>query len=145
MTTVIGAAVERSDGVAKATGEAVYGIDYAEPGMLHGKLLRSPVPAGRITALELEAALALPGVRGIFSAKDAPPCLAGWVLREQPLFAREVVRFEGEPVALVVADTIAIARQALRAIRLEIEPTQIVGDLESALLPETPLVHPDWE
>jgi len=83
MSSVVGERVERTDGVTKVTGEAIYGVDYVEPGMLHGKLLRSPVPAGRIAKLDVSSALAMPGVRAAYTAADAPDHLAGWVLREQ--------------------------------------------------------------
>ena len=145
MSTVIGERVVRSDGATKVTGEAVYGVDHVEPGMLHGKLLRSPIPAGRIRKLDTAAARAMPGVRGVFTDADAPDVLAGWLLLEQRLFARDVVRFEGEPIALVVADTLHEARNALEAIVLEIEPTATVADVEAALAEGAPLVHPDWE
>jgi CO/xanthine dehydrogenase Mo-binding subunit len=87
----------------------------------------------------------MPGVRGVYTAADAPEHLAGWVLREQRLFAGDVVRYEGEPVALVVADTAYAAKEALRAITLEIEPQPPIGDIESALAEGARLVHPEWE
>ena len=145
MTNVIGAGIARSDGVTKVTGEAVYGVDYAEPGMLYAKLLRSPVPAGLITALDVSEAQTMPGVRCIVTSADAPDVLAGWVLREQRLFATDVVRYEGEPVALVVADSLDLAWDALELIRLEVEETEAVGDVEAALQEGAPLVHPGWE
>jgi CO/xanthine dehydrogenase Mo-binding subunit len=143
--SAVGEAVARADGPAKVTGEAVYGVDYLEPGTLHGRLLRSPLPAGRITSIDMAAALGIPGVKAVYTSAHAPDCRAGWVLREQLLFARDVVRYEGEPVALIVAETVDIATQAMRAIRLEIEPTTVVGDIEAALADGAPLVHEDWE
>lgn len=145
MTSVIGEKIKRSDGITKVTGEAVYAVDYAEPGMLHAKLLRSPVPAGIIKKLDVSAARAMPGVRGVFTSEDAPDALAGWVLCEQRLLATDVVRYEGEPVAIVVADDLELARDALELIRLEIEPTEAVADIDAALAEGAPLVHPDWE
>jgi CO/xanthine dehydrogenase Mo-binding subunit len=145
MASVVGKRVERTDGEAKVTGEAVYGVDYLEVGTLHAKLLRSPLPAGRITRLDVDDARALPGVRAVYTAADAPTHAAGWLLREQHLFASDVVRYEGEPIAMVVAESVHTAREALRAIRLEIEPEPAVGDIESALAEGARLVHPDWE
>jgi CO/xanthine dehydrogenase Mo-binding subunit len=145
VTAVVGQAVPRSDAVAKVTGGAVYAVDYTEVGVLHGRLLRSPVPSGRISALDVTPALELAGVHAAYTAAEAPDIRAGWVLKEQLLFAKDVVRYEGEPVALVVADTLEIAAAAVRAIVLEIEPMPVVGDLESALAEGAPLVHPDWE
>ena len=80
MSRVVGESVERTDGVAKVTGEAIYGVDYVEPGCCYAKLLRSPVPAGRIAKLDVSPALAMPGVRAVYAAADAPDHLAGWVL-----------------------------------------------------------------
>ena len=145
MASVVGERVERTDGEAKVTGEAVYGVDYIEVGTLHAKLLRSPLPAGRITRLDVDEARSLPGVRAVYTALDAPDNAAGWILREQYLFASDVVRYEGEPIAMVVAESVHTAREALRAIRLEIEPEPAVGDIESALAEGARLVHPDWE
>ena len=103
-TELVGASSLRTDGEAKVTGEAVYGVDYSETGMLHARLLRSPVPAGRITELDATRAAGMPGVHGVFTSADAPTCKAGWVIKEQKLFADDVVRYEGEPIAGVVAD-----------------------------------------
>jgi CO/xanthine dehydrogenase Mo-binding subunit len=142
--TVIGQRVDRSDGLAKARGESVYGVDYAEPGMIWGALRRSPVSAGRITRLDTARAAAMPGVRTVVTAADAPDAYAGWVLRDQRLFASTVVRYEGEPIAAVAADTLEQARAAAAAIELDIEPMPAVADLREALSPDAPLVHPDW-
>ena len=145
MSAVIGERAPRSDAAAKVTGDAIYSVDHAEHGMLHGKLLRSPLAAGRITLLDVEQALLLPGVRHVLTAADAPDCRAGWVLREQRLFASDIVRYEGEPVALVVADDPRTARDALDLIRLEIEPTTMLGTIEESLADGAPLIHPDWQ
>jgi len=90
-------------------------------------------------------ALAMPGIRAVYTADDAPDHLAGWVLREQSLFAKEFVRYEGEPIAMIVADSLHEAKEALREIGLEIDPQPAVGDIESALAEGTRLVHPEWE
>lgn len=144
MGTLIGAAIPRSDAESKVRGEAIYSIDYAEVGMLHAKLLRSPLPAGSIKKLDVSLARRLPGVHAVVTAADAPVERGGAVVRDQPLFAGSLVRYEGEPIAGVVADTEEIAKEALKAIVLEIEPLPFVGDVEQALQPEAPLVHPEW-
>ena len=143
--SVIGTAVSRTDATAKLTGTAVYTVDYEEPGQLYGRLLRSPVPSGRIVSLDTSAATTMAGVHAIVTAADTPGNLAGWVLREQPLFATEFVRYEGEPVAAVVADSEEQAIAAVTAIALKIEELPTVGDLQTALDETAPLVHPDWE
>src|SRR3954454_12617512 len=98
MTRVVGTNVRRSDGEDKVRGTAIYGMDYAEPNMLHARLLRSPVPAGRIKRIDTAAALAMPGVHAVISAADVPATTSGWVVKDQPVFAREEVRYIGEPV-----------------------------------------------
>lgn len=145
MNTLIGARTPRTDGETKVRGEAVYAVDYAEVGMLHAKLLRSPVAAGTIRRLDTSAAQRLPGVHGIFIARDAPIARAGSLVKDRPLFASEVVRYEGEPIAGVVAESVEQAQAAVAAIRLEIEPMQPVGNFDVALADGARLVHPDWE
>ena len=120
-------------------------MDYLPQGTIHGVLLRSPVPSGRIVKLDVSATEQMPGVRAVVTSADMPDSLAGWVLREQPMFARDRVRYEGEPVAAVAADTLEQARQARDAIVLEIEETPAVADLDFALSDDSPLLHPDWE
>ena len=105
MTSLIGADVARSDAESKVRGEAVYGVDYGSLGMLHARLFRSPIPAGSITRLDVSAARSLPGVRAVVTGSDAPVARGGAVVRDQLLFATSVVRYEGEPIAGVIADT----------------------------------------
>lgn len=143
--TVIGERVARTDGQAKVSGEAVYGVDHEEPGMIWGALLRSPVSSGLITRLDTAPATAMPGVHAVITAADAPDAYAGWVLRDQRLFAADRVRYEGQPIAAVAADSLAQARAAAAAIGLDIEPLPAVVDLQQAMSPDAPLVHPDWE
>jgi CO/xanthine dehydrogenase Mo-binding subunit len=140
----VGASVRRSDGAAKVRGRAVYGIDHAEPRMIHARVLRSPVAAGRITRLDTSRAQALPGVHAVATWEDAP-YLSGPVLKDQPLLAGDVVRYVGEPIAAVAADTLAQADAAIAAIELAIEPNAAVTDVEAALADGAPLIHPEWE
>ena len=142
---VVGSSVRRVDGEAKVTGAAVYCLDYEEPRMLFAKLLRSPVPAGRIVRLDTSAAAALPGVRVVATAADAPTATSGLFVKDQPLFARDAVRYAGEPIAAVAAVTLEAAEAALAAIELEIEPTDPIADPESAIAPGAALVHPGWD
>lgn len=143
--TVIGGRVPRSDGRAKVSGEAVYGVDHAEPGMIWGALVRSPVSSGRITRLDTADAARMAGVHTVLTAADAPDVRAGWVLRDQTLFATDRVSYEGQPVAAIAADTLEQARAAAAAVHLEIEPLPAVVDLVAAMAPDAPLVHPEWE
>ena len=142
---VVGERTIRTDAEGKVRGEAVFGADYEEQSTVHARILRSPVPAGKITRLDMSAAAAMPGVLGIYSAEDTGGHKAGQVLRDQALLATDVVRYEGDAIAAVVAQTAREATLAMRAIELEIEEWDAVGDIESALAEGARLVHPDWQ
>ena len=103
--TAVGASVPRSDAEAKVRGEADYGVDVALPGMVHARLLRSPVPAGRIASIDVSEARAVPGVHAVVVGSEVANERTGIVLMDQPLFATDHVVYEGEPIAAVVADT----------------------------------------
>lgn len=139
---VLGHRLRRADGPAKVTGSAIYAIDYAEPHMLHAKILRSPVSRGRITRLDVSKAEAMPGVYAVCTAADAPH-RAGWFLQDQVLMAGDLIRFAGEPIAAVAAETIMQATAAVRAIELEVEELPAITDLLGALADDAPAVHPD--
>lgn len=143
--SLLGESLVRTDAAGKLTGEARYTVDYDGKDLLHGSLLRSPVPAGLIKAIDTTVAESLPGVWCVVTAGDVPDTRAGWVLREQPLFARKQLRFEGEPIAGVVADTPEQAKAAVAAIELDIVETQALGDMDTALAEGAPLVHPEWK
>jgi len=130
----------RLDGKAKVRGSLRFGFDYEEAGMLHGAVLRSPLPAARIVRIDVAAAATLPGVRAIVTAHDVPETVAGMLVADQSLFARDVVRYAGEPLAAVAADNLHQALQAARAIDVELEPLDVV-ELEQALAEGTRGVH----
>ncbi|MDF2230983.1 xanthine dehydrogenase family protein molybdopterin-binding subunit [Albimonas sp. CAU 1670] len=133
----------RRDARDKLTGAARYTVDRIGAGMLHAAVLRAEGPAGRIVRLDLAPALALPGVRAVAGAADAPG-LHGIGVADHPLFARDHVRHPGEALAAVAADTPEQARAALAAIVVEIAPDPAALTLDEALAPGARLVHPDW-
>jgi CO/xanthine dehydrogenase Mo-binding subunit len=139
---LIGRRIRRADGEAKVRGEAVYGIDHEEPRQLHAKILRSPVASGRITHLDVSRAREMPGVRAIITGEDTPHAV-GFVVKDQCLMARGVVRFAGEAMAGVAAETLEQADAAVEAIDFEIEPHAGVFDIEAALAPDASPVHPE--
>jgi CO/xanthine dehydrogenase Mo-binding subunit len=143
--SAVGRSVPRPDAEPKVRGEATYGVDFGLAGMLHAALVRSPVAAGRIVRVDASPAAAMPGVRMVATAEDAPSTLSGLALNDQPLFASGVVRYEGEPIAAVVADTLENARAAARAVHVEIEPVEAVATIEAALADGAPLVHEHWD
>jgi len=142
MTTYVGARVPRVDSVEKVTGGAVYGVDVAMPGMLHGAVLRSPYPHARIVSIDTSAALAAPGVEIVVTGRDFP-LLFGAAIKDQPFLAIDRVRYVGEPVVAVAAASEAQAQEALDLIRVDYEELPAVVDMRSALDPDAPLVHPD--
>ncbi len=141
----IGGPAIRSDAWSKVNGETVYAYDYKEAGMLYGVLVRSPYAAGKLLRCDLGKARAMAGVRAAIAADDVPAVLAGWSMRDTPLFAREGVRYIGEPIAAVAADSLAEARAAAAAVEVEIEPSAPLLDLEAAARPDAALIHPEWK
>src|SRR5881227_1120134 len=104
MTVALAAPSEtniRVDGHEKLTGEATYGADITRPGMLWGKVLRSPVPHARIVSIDASRARALPGVYAVLTGVDLPDYRVGRSMRDMPVLARDQVRFVGEKVAAV--------------------------------------------
>ena len=141
--SALGHSVARADAAEKLRGQARYVGDIAVPGMLHGEVLRSEIPAGRIRSIDTAAAQAMPGVRCILvgaDLRDLDP-FYGHAIRDRPIIAIDVVRFAGEPVAVVAAETEAQAEAAVRAIRVDYEPLPGAVDLDRALAPDGPLVH----
>jgi CO/xanthine dehydrogenase Mo-binding subunit len=143
MTSAIGARVSRGDGVVKVTGSADYGVDVVLPGMVQAGLWRSPVPAGHVRAIDITEAERVPGVLAIVTAGEAPAHPTGAAIWDQPLFARDAIRYVGEPVAAVVAESEAAVSDALARLRVSIAEDQAVTDLEAALAPDAPRIHPD--
>lgn len=135
---VVGKRHVRVDGPEKVTGRAQYAYDIRLPGQLYAAVLRSPHPHARITHIDTSAAEALEGVHAVLSSANAPDIT--WYEEECPLFA-QVLRFVGDEVAAVAAESEEIAEDALRLIRVEYEPLPFVANLERALAPDAPPVH----
>ena len=142
--SVAGQRAPRLDAPAKVTGTQTYGTDVSFPGMLHGKLFRSPVPHALIRQLDLTPALAIQGVRAVITAVDIPPTRYGPAVKDMPALAADRVRYIGEPIAAVAAVSAEIAERAVAAITAEFEPLPTVFDPEAALAQGAPRLHPDW-
>ncbi len=141
---VVGKKLARVDAKAKVTGRTQYAFDIRLPRMLVGKILRSPFPYAKIASIRIERATTYPGVKGIATATD--PALAnkyGGRVRDRFLFARDVVRYVGEPVAAVAAETENAAREALALIDVQYDELPAVFDAEEAMKSNAPLLHPD--
>ncbi len=145
LDSVIGQSVRKLEARAKVTGSAIYTDDLYRPRMLHAALLGSPYPHARITRYDTAAARALPGVRAVLTADDLPARLIGHTHRDEPILARERVRYLGEPVAAVAADSLDIAHEALRLIDVDYEELPSVIDAADALADDAPILHPDLE
>ena len=135
----------RADGPDKVTGSGRYTADLTLTGMLAAKFRYAGVSHARITKLDVSLARAIPGVFAVLTADDVPDIRFGPFVQDRTLFARDVVRFEGEVIAAVAAATPEIAQRAADAIVVEFEALPIVSDIESALAAGSPLVHADWE
>lgn len=139
----IGNPTPRIEGEDKVTGKGIYAVDVVLPGMLWGKILRSPIPYGRIKRIDASQALQLPGVEAVVTGQDVAGLKIGRRIYDMPILADGVVRFIGEKVAAVAAETGEIAEEALNLIEVEYEELEPVLDPVEAMKPTAPILHPD--
>lgn len=140
----LGSSALRPDGIPKVQGRFAFSSDAWADNMLWGATLRSPHPHARIRSIDVSAALAINGVSAVITADDVPGKLTyGLIASDQPVFARDVVRYAGEPVAAVAADHPETARRALAAIKVDYEILAPLVDAESAIDGSFPSIHPD--
>jgi 4-hydroxybenzoyl-CoA reductase alpha subunit len=139
----IGKRLPRVDGVVKATGEAKYAGDLSLPGMLHGKMLRSPYPHARILHIDTDKAKRLSGVHAVVTGKDTSGFKAGGISAQgdEPYLALDKVRFIGDAVAAAAAIDEETAEEALDLIRVEYEELPAVVDPMAAMNADAPLIH----
>lgn len=144
--SVVGKPVPRIDGIAKATGQAKYTFDLVLPGMLYGKILRSPHPHARILHIDTSRAERLPGVKAVITARDTLGKPYGnWrrfpELMDEYTLAVDKVRYIGEQVAALAAVDEDTAEEALDLIEVEYEPLPAVFDPREAMKDGAPLIH----
>src|SRR5689334_510334 len=149
----VGTRPVRPDGVPKVTGHAQYGADLAMPGMLVGRILRSPHAHARIRSIDTSKAATLPGVRAVVTSADFPEQKFEYVGPERiaqnfwhmtrNIMAREKALYEGHAVAAVAATSKAIADEALSLIAVDYEVLPHVIDVDEAMKPDAPLLFPD--
>ena len=138
----VGIEIPKVDVIEKALGEAKYGADLPFRGPLHLKVLRSPKPHAKIVRIEMDEALRVPGVEGVFTAKDIPgKNLVGTINKDQPILASGRVRYIGDPVALIAAKTEEVAEEAVKKLVVVYEDLPSVFHPEEALQPYAPLIH----
>ena len=149
----VGTRPVRPDGVPKVTGRALYGADLTMPGMLVGRILRSPHAHARIRSIDTSKAAALPGVKAVMTSADFPEQKFDYVGPERVaqnfwhmtrnIMAREKVLYEGHAVAAVAAASKAIADEALALIEVDYEVLPHVIDVDAAMAPDAPLLFDD--
>jgi CO/xanthine dehydrogenase Mo-binding subunit len=139
----VGRSAPRRDGEEKLRGQAQFAGDIVVPHMLHGKVLRSPLPHARLVRVDARAAEGIPGVVCVLTGADLEGRDPYWghAIRDRPIVAFDKVRFAGEPVAAVAAEDEATALAALDAIDVEYEELPVVGDLEAALREGAQALH----
>ena len=150
---VVGTRPIRPDGVDKVTGRANFGADMVMPGMLWGKVKRSPHAHARIMSINVDKALKLPGVKAIVTSDDFPPIASEEAfVGEGPMnfrdlsrncLARDKVLYDGHAVAAVAAISPAIAEEACELLEVEYHVLPYVIDVEEAMKPNAPLLHDD--
>ncbi|HHY93414.1 MAG TPA: molybdopterin-dependent oxidoreductase, partial [Firmicutes bacterium] len=141
--SVVGKPISRVDARAKVTGEARYPGDWYLPGMLHARVVWSEYPHARLRCIDIARASACPGVVAVLTHRDIPVNEFGIIEYDQHVLAEDVVRWIGEPVALVVAETEGAAEEGRELVRVEYEPLPVVSDPVAAMEPGAPLVHPE--
>ncbi len=149
----VGTRPPRPDGVDKVTGRAKFGADLYVPGMLIGKVLRSPHPHALIKSIDTSKAEALPGVKAVLTRDDfedrssefvpAGEMMVNYRDIVRNVMAREKALYEGHAVAAVAATSNAIAKQALKLIAIDYQPLPHVIDAVEAMKPDAPLLHED--
>ena len=157
----IGQSIVRVDARGKVTGETLYSGDLATPGMLFMKILFAERPHARVISIETSKAEASPGVIAVYTARDIPVNDYGLQIPDQPVLCgpdltpnpsptgrgeevrSDIVRFVGDQVAVVVAQTEVQAEAAAKLIRVEYEDLPILSDPVTAMLPDAPVLHPE--
>ena len=147
----VGLPLTRTDAPGKAVGKTRYAGDHVMPGMLHAKVVRADIASARLKHLDVSKARALPGVALVLTGADLPDRMAATDIpgqtgrkrldTDQQILVKERVRFYGEPIALIAAETRDIAEAAARLVRFELEPIPGVYDPEEALKPGSPIVQ----
>jgi CO/xanthine dehydrogenase Mo-binding subunit len=137
---IIGKSVPRKEAKDKVTGAAKYTNDYSSPGMLHARLVTSSFAHAKIKNIDISEASRLSGIRAIITGKYFP-YLTGSSVEDKPIIAIDKVRYFGEPIAVVVADSEAQAMRAAQLIKVDYEPLSVVNSPSEAVKRNVPLVH----
>jgi len=141
---IVGTSPVKHDGIDKVTGRAKFGADLFLPGMLVGKILRSPHPHAIIRSIDTSAAERLPGVKAVVTRDDFPEIKAGTPGGDMTrnAMAREKALYDGHPVAAVAATSESIAKEAIKLIKVDYQVLPHVIDPVEAMKPGAPILHP---
>lgn len=137
---MIGSSVVRKEAKDKVTGATKYNIDYQAPGLLYAKLVVSTEAHARLIKVDTSAAQNAPGVQAVVTGASLT-ILCGSVIEDRPPLARDKVRYYGEPIAVVVANSEAEAGAAAKLVRVEYDPLPIINSTSAALQPNAALIH----
>ena len=147
----VGKPLTRTDAPGKALGKTPYAGDYSMPGMLHAVALRSPLASAKLRRIDVSKARALPGVVCVLTSAELPDRLAptdmpgqtgqARLKTDQQILVRERIRYHGEPLALIAAETLDIAEQAMELVAFDLEEIPGVYDMEAALEDGAPVVQ----
>jgi CO/xanthine dehydrogenase Mo-binding subunit len=139
---ILGVPSPRVEGEEKVGGKAVYAVDIVFPGMLWVKVLRSPLPHAKIKRIDVSKALAAPGVHVVMTGEDFDGARIGKKIVDMPVLAEGVVRYIGEKVAAVAAESEEAAERAIELIDAEYEELPVVTEALEAMQSSAPLLHP---
>jgi CO/xanthine dehydrogenase Mo-binding subunit len=143
MNSLIGANLPRPDALGKVTGATRYPADLVKPDMYHLQVVFAGRPHARILAIDTSEAQQQPGVVAVLTSADVPYNAFGLIDADQPVLCEDVVRFEGDKVALVVAENKQAAIKGASCVKITYEDLPTVTDAQAALVPDAPLVHPE--
>jgi len=139
MSKLVGTSAARLDVPDKATGKALYTADYSVPDMLHVVLVRSQLAHAKLLGIQIPS---LPDGAYCYTAADIPVNVLPSIMNDQPVLATEKVRYMGEPIAIVAAGTLEDAHFIAAQVQVDLEPLDVVEDMQAALEPSSPCVFP---
>jgi CO/xanthine dehydrogenase Mo-binding subunit len=140
---VVGSAVPRAEGTDKVMGRTLYAADVNLPGTLWGKILRSPHPHARIRRMDVAKAHKVPGVKALVTGEATRGLYIGKQIRDMPVLCWDTVRFVGDRVAAVAAESVEAAEEALALVEVEYQPLPAVFDPLEAMQADAPRLHQD--
>lgn len=139
-TVAIGKSIQRKEAWDKVTGVAKYTDDFIVPGILHAKLVTSPFAHAKIKSINISEAVKAPGIQAVITGNNFP-ILCGVILEDRPPLAIDKVRYFGEPVALIVANSEREAMAAVKLVKVEYEPLPVVNSPSDAIKNDAPIIH----